>query len=150
MRFTNDFSDGVGYFAAGVKSWGTRPKLMLLGAIPAVIVSALMFALVAWAVPRTYSWASALTGFADEWALLFREGARISLGIAFAIAIVMFCIVSFVTITLTVGGPFYEQIWKATEKSLGFSGGVQLGLTQQVSKGVGDMLRMLAMALKTS
>lgn len=146
-----DFSQGAGYFLTGVKTWATRPKLMLLGSLPALIVGTLMFLLVVWAVPRTYGWAAGITGFADDWALLFREGIRLALGVALAIAIIMVCIVSFVTITLLVGGPFYERIWRSTEQSLGgLPSSPASRITQQVARGVGDAARMLGMALTTS
>ncbi len=151
MQFAKDFARGFSFFAAGVATWARRPKLMLLGALPAVIVSALMFLLIWWSISNTYEWATALTGFADPWSDLLREGLRITLGLALAIAIILFCIVSFVTVTLLVGSPFYEQIWRTTEQSLGGIGGeVQLRLTEQVRKGVGDAARTLRMALATS
>lgn len=150
-QFTNDFSEGASYFVAGVKAWATKPKLMLLGAIPAVIVSIVMFLIVAWSVPRTYGWAAGVTGFADDWTMLLREGVRLTLGVAFSVAIIMFCIVSFVALTLFVGSPFYEQIWKATERSMGgLPAAAQLRFTQQVSKEIAGVGRMMVMALTTS
>jgi CysZ protein len=146
-----DFARGFGYFVTGLKLWATKPRLMLLGALPALIVSAFMFLLIWWSVPRTYDWSTAMTGFADGWTILFREGLRITLGVALAIAIILVCIVSFVTVTLLVGSPFYERIWLHTENTLGdFEGAVELSLQQQVRKGIGDVARTLRMALVTS
>lgn len=151
MHVAKDFSRGFGCFTKGLKTWASKPRLMLLGALPAIIVSLLMFLLVVWTISNTYEWATALTGFADGWGPLLREGLRISMGLAFAAAIIVFCIVTFVTITLTVGAPFYERIWKDTEASLGgLTHQVQFSLRQQVSKSTGDILRTLQIALTTS
>ena len=150
MRFVSDFRQGFRHFASGIKFWATNPKIMLFGAIPAIVVSLLMFALIIFALTFTYDWSTALTGFATDWSNLAREGLRITLAIAMSVGIVYFCLVTFVTITLLVGDFFYEKIWRAVETQEGRFEEVALPLTQQLSRTAGTVLRSLAMGLMTS
>ena len=150
LRVLSDFRDGLRHFAGGLRFWASNPKVMLFGAIPAIIVSVLMFALIIWSVPQTYAWATAMTGFAEGWSNLLREGLRITLGIALAVAIIYFCIVTFVTITLLVGDPFYERIWRAAEQERGGFEEVSTPFVQQLSRTANTVVRSLGMGLLTS
>lgn len=108
---------GPGALLRGFRMWKLRPKLMLLGAVPALIVLALVVAglvglilvsddVVAWATPFLSD-----SGFSDVLRLL----AQIALvgGYLFAAWTL------FVALTLALGDPFYEKIWRETEIMLG-------------------------------
>lgn len=151
MRFAREFGRGFGFFTSGLKGWLTKPKVLLLGALPALITSALMFLLLWWALPSTYGWSTALTGFAEGWALALREGVRITLALAMAAGIVALCVLTFVNITLFVGGPFYEQIAKHTDRVRGgIPNEVRIGFGRQVMRGAGDAWRLLQYSLTTA
>lgn len=109
------FFGGVRFLFRGLALWATSPKLMLLGAIPAIVVGTVYLigvifflrnlgAITAWATP-----------FADSWDEPFRTAIRVAVGIA-AIAVVAFAVIlTFTAITLAVGDTFYERIWRNVE-----------------------------------
>ncbi len=113
------FARGAGHLLRGVKLWRERPRLMLLGMIPAAIVAVLVAAmlvvlvlyvddLIDWATPFADGWDSALRGiFRGALYLLVLAGSG------------MLAVITFTGLTLAVGDPFYEKIWKEVELSLG-------------------------------
>jgi CysZ protein len=114
-----DFAGGVGHLARGFGMWRRRPGLMLLGMVPALIVFLLLGAalvVLLWKVDDLVDWA---TPFADDWGLTARTVLRIGLMLACLAAAVFLAAVTFVGLTLAVGDPFYERIWRETEVMLG-------------------------------
>lgn len=113
------FFSGVGMLLRGFGFWGRRPGIMLLGLIPAAIVFVVVLgALVALglSLPGLTDW---LTPFADEWNDPWPALLRGAIGaIVFAAAIVL-AAVTFTALTLAVGDPFYERIWRGVEVELG-------------------------------
>ncbi len=113
------FARGVGYLGRGLRLWSSSPRLMLLGAIPAFVVGvvyAVAFAVFLLNIASIATWA---TPFAGEWADLAREGLRVIVMTALVGGVLFIGIYSFATVTLAVGDPLYEKIWRATEISLG-------------------------------
>jgi CysZ protein len=114
-----EFLRGVGDLGRGFRFWGTSPRLMLLGAIPALIVGAVWVGLLVALITSVDGIAARLTAFADDWA----DPARVALRLAAALAIVVLAVVvgalSFTAIVLTVGDPFYERISRRVEERLG-------------------------------
>lgn len=113
------FGQGAGFLLQGLRLWRTRTRLMLLGIVPALIVAALLLAafvglvlvlddLIAWATP-----------FADSWDAGVRTVFRTVVLLGVLAGAAMLAIVTFTGLTLAVGDPFYEKIWKETELSLG-------------------------------
>lgn len=113
------FARGAGYLGRG---WGflrTRPRLLLLGMLPALLVLVVLtavFVVVAFQVDDLVGW---LTPFADDWASGIRTLVRILLGLAVLVAMLLLFSALFVGLTLTVGDPFYARIWRETEAMLG-------------------------------
>ena len=113
------FAGGVGHLARGFGMWRRRPGLMLLGMVPALIVFLLLlaaFLVLLWKVDDLVGWA---TPFADDWATTARTVLRIGLMLAVLSAAIFVSAALFVALTLAVGEPFYERIWRATEQMLG-------------------------------
>jgi CysZ protein len=113
------FAGGVGHLARGFGMWRRRPALMLLGMVPALIVFLLLlaaFLLLLWKIDDLVDWA---TPFADDWASTARTVLRVGLMLAALTAALFLSAAVFVALTLAVGDPFYERIWRATEGMLG-------------------------------
>ncbi|QNE48420.1 hypothetical protein F1C58_07465 [Glaciihabitans sp. INWT7] len=109
----------MGYLGRGLRLWITSPRLMLLGAIPAVLVGALYAAgivLVALNLDAIAGWA---TPFAQGWTEPWRTDIRVLGSVALIGGVVLLAVFTFAAVTLAVGDPFYERIWRATEKSFG-------------------------------
>ncbi|MEV5003750.1 EI24 domain-containing protein [Nocardioides sp. LML1-1-1.1] len=113
------FRQGAGFLLRGLRLWRERPRLMLLGIVPALIVGVLLagafVALVVYA-DDLISWA---TPFADGWSEAIRSVFRALLWLLVVAGAGMLAIVTFTGLTLAVGDPFYEKIWKEVELSLG-------------------------------
>ena len=138
---------GASYLGRGFGFVKSRPKLLLLGALPALIVflvlagsyvALVLFAgdLVSWATP-----------FADDWPSWLSTLARLLLVLAVLVGAFLLYTSVFVGLTLAVGDPFYERIWRETEAALG--GPVptgEVGLVQTVRDGA----RLAAMGVVSS
>jgi CysZ protein len=114
-----DFFTGVRLFGRGVSIMLRSPRLLLIGAVPAVLTTVLLFggmlALVYWIDEL----AALITPFAEGWALGWRTAVRGAAGVAlFAVALVL-GLISFTALTLAIGGPFYEHIAEKVEDGLG-------------------------------
>jgi len=110
---------GAGHLFRGFGMWRRRPGLMLLGMVPALIVFLALlaaFIVLLWKVDSLVDWA---TPFADDWSTTPRTVLRVGLMLAVLAAAVFLAAVTFVGLTLAVGDPFYERIWRATEEMLG-------------------------------
>lgn len=113
------FARGAGFLLRGMRLWRQRPGLMLLGIIPAVIVALVVVALMVLLVMFADDAVAWATPFADDWG----DGARAVFRGALVVIVVVgagfLSIVTFTGLTLAVGDPFYEKIWKEVELSLG-------------------------------
>lgn len=113
------FGRGAGYLLRGLRLWRERPSLMLLGIVPALIVAAFVFALLVVLVLYADDVVAWATPFADDWDDAVRGVFRGALYLVVLVGAVMLAIVTFTGLTLAVGDPFYEKIWKEVELSLG-------------------------------
>ena len=113
------FFSGVGLLARGFGFWRRRPAVMWLGLIPAAIVFVLVVAgLVALGIqlPALVEWA---TPFADAWDAFWASSLRIAVAAITFAGAVLLAAVTFTALTLAIGDPFYERIWRAVELDLG-------------------------------
>src|SRR5688572_26507845 len=97
-------------FGQGLGILLRSPRLLLIGAVPAVLTTLLllgvMIALIYWIGDLT-AW---ITPFADDWSEGWRTTIRIAAGVAvFGLALTISQI-AFSALTLAIGGPFYELI----------------------------------------
>lgn len=114
-----EFAAGIRTLLRGFGLWRTRPGLMLLGLIPAIIaVIVLAAALVPLVIgmPSISTW---LTPFADGWIEPWRGLLRTAVGLVVVAAALALASVVFSALTLTIGDPFYQRIWHAVEVDLG-------------------------------
>lgn len=114
-----EFSTGVRTLLGGFRLWRARPGLMNLGLIPAVIsllvLAAALLPLIL-ALPSITAW---MTPFADGWPAPWQGLLRGAVGFVIAVAAIALASTVFTALTLTIGDPFYERIWRAVEVDLG-------------------------------
>lgn len=114
-----EFLTGIRFLGRGLGYWKRRPGLMLLGLVPALIALALLTAAL---LPLFLSlgvvtdWA---TPFADSWDPFWRSTLRAALGIVIVVVALVLASVVFTALTLLIGDPFYQRIWRAVETDLG-------------------------------
>ncbi|MEL4319956.1 EI24 domain-containing protein [Leifsonia sp. YIM 134122] len=113
------FLSGVALLLRGFGVWRRNPGVMLLGLVPAFIVFVLIVgALVAlgFSLAPFIEWA---TPFADTWTESWATALRLTLGAITLGAAGLLAAVTFTALTLAIGDPFYERIWRAVELDLG-------------------------------
>lgn len=119
VSFVSEFTAGVKTLLRGFGYWRQRPGLMTLGLLPALIAFVLLgSALVPLALsldPLT----TAITPFADGWIIGWRTALRIAVGLVIFIAALVLAGAVFTALTLLIGDPFYQRIWRAVETDLG-------------------------------
>jgi CysZ protein len=145
-RAPRRFLTGVRYLGSGLRLWARSPRLMLLGAIPAVIVGALYSAAIVLFIFHLDAIAAAVTPFAGGWQEPWRSGARIFAAAGLTGGVVLLAVFSFVAVTLAVGDVFYERIWRAIERQRGGEPPeLEEPFWRSVVRGIGSGLRLLAL-----
>jgi CysZ protein len=139
---------GVGYLGRGFGMWVTSPRLMLLGAIPAVVVGAVYLVGIVFLVINLDSLVIWATPFANGWAEPLAVSSRIAAALILVIIAALLAVYTFTAVTLIVGDPFYERIWRAVETRLGDAPGeVKQSLLRAIGRGLGDGIRLLVPAI---
>ncbi len=149
MRTIRQFFSGVGLLARGFRNFTTRPRLMWLGALPALIVGAVYVVGIILVAVNLDALVTLVTPFARGWEL--EPLVRVAAGVAlFALVVILF-VYTYAAITLAVGDLFYERIWRAVEHSLGDPPAeLHEGVWAGVSRGIGNGLRLLVVTVLTS
>jgi len=144
----SDLLSGVGYLGRGFGMWITSPKLMLLGALPAVAVGAVYLVGIVLLLVNLDTLVTWATPFADDWAEPVVLTTRVAAALVFVLVAALFVVYTFTAVTLVVGDPFYERIWRAVETNLGNPPtGPERGFWRSLGRAVGDGLRLLAPAV---
>lgn len=113
------FFSGVGMLLRGFGFWGRRPGVMMLGIIPAAIVFVVVLAALVALGFSLPGLTGRLTPFADGWDEPWPTLVRGAMGAIILAAAVVLAAVTFTAVTLAVGDPFYERIWRAVELEVG-------------------------------
>ena len=143
-RFPVRFLGGVRLLGSGLKMWITDPRIMLLGAVPALIVTAVYIGGVVLLASHLDGIASAATPFADTWDEGPRTAVRAAVTLAMLAAALLVFVYTFTTVTLAIGSPFYERISRKVEARLGgIDSPVELPFWRGVGRGVLDSARIL-------
>jgi len=144
MSVVREFASGAALLGRGLRLWGTSPRLMLLGAVPAVIVGLVFVGLLVLVNGYADDVAVALTPFAEAWPAWQAQVVRLVVGLAVAALAVLLAVFTFTAVTLLVGDPFYERIWRHVERHEGDApADLGAGFWRGLAKSVGDSLRLL-------
>lgn len=139
---------GLDALRQGFAMWGTSPKLMFLGALPALIVGTVFlaaFVMLLFAVTDLAVW---MTPFADSWSALWRTVVRVTVGAVVVVVSAFTMVTTFAAVTLLVGDPFYEQIAVGAERRLGAPPlGRDESWWDSVVRSSGDGIRLAAAGL---
>lgn len=137
----------------GFAYWRRRPGPMALGLIPAAIVGILLLSgIVALAIALP-GITVAITPFAEGWPGLWATVIRATIGTAMVGAALVLTAVSFTALTLIVGEPFYERIWRSVERDLAHEGrddaqiDADYGFWRSVRDGISLVARGIAIAV---
>jgi CysZ protein len=145
-----DFAAGVGLLLRGLRRYGQDPGLMALGLIPALIASLLLLAALGMLFYYIGDIAHAATGFARGWPSGLRDTVEIVAGISVAGVGVLLAVVTYTSLTLAIGDPFYEKISERIEqREGGVPGGVDLPWWRDLWRGIAEGLRMVTLSALT-
>lgn len=138
---------GLRLFVRGAVTVFRSPRLLALGAVPALIVSVLyigaLIALGTW-LPDL---AAEVTPFADGWSETARTVTRFAAGAAIVVATGAIAVVTFVAVTLAVGGPFYEKLSESVDEELGTVPAAPGSWAGAVLRGVRDGLLLIGLSV---
>ncbi|HEY7594771.1 MAG TPA: EI24 domain-containing protein [Actinophytocola sp.] len=133
-----DFVRGVRFFGQGLVMMLRSPRLLLIGALPAVLTALLLLG----GMITLFYWlddlSALVTPFADGWGESVRTAVRVAADVVLAGGALVLALLSFTALTLAIGGPFYEHIAEQVEDELG-------GAPDQVEL---SWLRLLWMGLR--
>ncbi|MCL2091868.1 MAG: EI24 domain-containing protein [Micrococcales bacterium] len=118
-RFAAEVAAGLSALRRGFSLWRHSPRLMLLGAAPALVVGAVFlaaFVALLVSLPNLVDWA---TPFADDWQPVLRTGTRVILGAGIVLLVGWAMVACYAATTLLVGDPFFEKIAHHVEQQLG-------------------------------
>ncbi|MET3767362.1 CysZ protein [Marisediminicola sp. UYEF4] len=140
------FLGGMGYLVRGLRLWATSPRLMLLGALPALVVGLVFAAALVLFAINLEALAAWITPFADRWEDPLRAGTRFAAGTALVAVTVLLAVYTFVAVTLAVGDPFYERIWRAVEQRMGDAPAeIDEPFWRSAARGIGSGIRLFAL-----
>ncbi|MEI3847254.1 MULTISPECIES: EI24 domain-containing protein [unclassified Microbacterium] len=143
-----EFARGVGLLGRGFAYWRRRPGLMALGLVPAAIVAVIFLAGLIALGTYLPTITEAITPFADGWPGVWASVLRLAVGTALLGASLVLVAVSFTALTLLIGEPFYDRIWKAVEADLGDAGDdAGYGFWRSVADGISLISRGMVIAL---
>ena len=143
-----DFITGVRYFGQGFGILIRRPRLLLIGMLPAVLTTAILLGGMIALIANAGHLAALVTPFANGWPDAARVFARLAAGLALIGVAVLLGLVGFTAVTLVVGGPFYEHIAERIEDELGVTEGhIDLPWRKQLISGARDGIVLLSRSL---
>lgn len=147
------FFTGVRYLGRGLGYWRKRPRLMLLGLVPALISLVLLAAAIVPLLINLGALTTWATPFADTWDPFWATTLRSAVGLVVAVAAIVLASVVFTALTLVIGDPFYQRIWRAVENDIGGpvppgDGGFLVALGESIRLvALGILVALLALVL---
>ncbi|HEX6967956.1 MAG TPA: EI24 domain-containing protein [Micromonosporaceae bacterium] len=142
------FLTGVGLFVRALGMYVRQPRLMLLGAIPALISAALFVAAYALLVYFVLDLAALFTPFADDWSDGWRTLVRGIVVLALLGLGGLLVVLTFTAVTLLVGDPFYEKISEQVEEWFGgVSDECEAPWWRSLGRSLADSARLLGTTL---
>ncbi|RKT33570.1 CysZ protein [Microbacterium sp. AG1240] len=144
------FGAGVGMLARGFGWWRRRPGVMAAGLVPALIVGVVLLAGVITLAVFLPQIATTVTPFADGWPEIWVSVVRFAAGAATLGAALVIAVVSFTALTLLIGEPFYDRIWRSVEEELGEVPDVRYGFARALVDTVWLIARGIGVAILTA
>ncbi|HEY1489087.1 MAG TPA: EI24 domain-containing protein [Micromonosporaceae bacterium] len=148
-----EFIAGIGLLGRGFAMYGTDTGLIVLGLVPALIASVLLIAVLIVLVVFIGDLSSAITWFANGWSPGPRDTVRFVAGASVIGIFALLAIITFTSLTLAIGDPFYEKISERVERRLdartgpaGLPPRVELPWWSEFVRGIGESIRMVALS----
>lgn len=148
MSVFRDFASGAGLLGRGLGLVLSRPRLLLIGLIPALISGILYTFALVMLIRFLPDLAALVTRFADDWAEWLRGTMRVLGGITVLGSGVLVSILTFTAVTLLIGDPFYEKISELVEDRFGgVPDAVDTGFWPALRRSLADSLKLLGISI---
>ena len=141
------FGAGVRMLARGFGWWRRRPGVMAAGLVPALIVGAVLLAAVITLAVFVPTIAVAVTPFVEDWPEIWADLVRFAVGAATIGGALVIAVVSFTALTLLIGEPFYDRIWRSVEEADGGVPDAPYGLGRALFDTVSLIARGIGVAI---
>lgn len=139
-----DVAVGFGCLGRGLVHVMRRPRLLLLGALPALLASILLVGAVALLVWGSGPLATWLTPFAVHWHPIALQMTRSLLAAVMVMAGVLVAVLSFAAVTMAVGAPFHDEISRTVDRECGdLAEAPELGAWDSIRRGAVDAVEGL-------
>jgi CysZ protein len=144
----SQFFFGVRLLGRGFAAFARSPRLVLLGAIPAVIAFSIVLAALITLWVFSGDIASWVTPFADDWSSGWRDTLRTFVIVALVLASLAVAVLTYTALALLIGDPFYEVISERVEQRLGGTpGGVELPWYRTIRRNLVDSIRLITLGI---
>ncbi len=142
-----EFLTGISLLGRGLGMYRSSIGLYFLGLLPALIAGLLLLVVFVLLLVYIGDLASAVTWFANGWNASLRGIARLIGGIAVIGITGLLAVVTFTSITLAIGDPFYEKISERIDQKLGdVPEPVHLPWFAELVRGIGESIRLVAIS----
>jgi CysZ protein len=139
-----EFAVGVGCLLRGIAMYAKRPRLMLLGLVPAVISAVVLAGALVALVVYAHDLAVLATPFADRWSSGLRQTTVVLAELAIVGVGVLLSVLFYTALTLLIGEPFYEAISKGVDDELGgLAREVDVAYWRALPRGIVDTVRLI-------
>ncbi|MCD2186362.1 EI24 domain-containing protein [Actinomycetospora soli] len=115
----SDLLLGLRLYARGAGTVLRSPRLLRLGALPALATAVLYVGALVVFVRYLGDLVGLLTSFAAAWSPGARDLAEVVVGTALVAAVALVAVLTFVAVTLAIGGPFYEKLSEIVDDTVG-------------------------------
>jgi CysZ protein len=145
--FVREFVTGVGLLGRGFGRYRRDPGLLIAGIVPALIAAIVVLGALGVLIYFATDISDAMTPFADHWASWPRDLIRIAAGISLVGVSGLVAFVTFTSITLAIGDPFYEKIAEHVEDEIGgVPNAVTIPWWRSFGQGVVESIRLVAVS----
>lgn len=110
---------GFGVLLRGLTVLLRKPRLFLLGMVPAVITSLIFVTALVVLVFNVLDLVAWATPFAEGWDTVWQGLLRGALAVGLVAGAVLLMVVAFTTVTLALGSPVYDKVGELVEQELG-------------------------------
>lgn len=145
--FVREFVAGIGLLGRGFARYRRDPGLLIAGIVPALIAAIVVLGALGVLIYFATDIAGAITPFADHWSSVPRDLIHVVAGLSLVGACALVAFVTFTSITLAIGDPFYEKIAVHVEDELGgVANTVQAPWWRSLGQGVLESIRLVAVS----
>jgi len=148
VNAVRQFLQGAALLGRGLGLVLSRPKLLVIGLVPALLAGVLYAIALVVLIDFLPRLTGAVTWFADDWAAGWHDVLRVLAGIALLGVAGLLGVLTFTAVTLLIGDPFYERISELVEDRFGgVPDAVEVGFARSLGRSLVDSVRLIGLSI---